>query len=211
MNAIEQMLTGQMDMSDFVKHLNADESLREKIRKFVPVEAKNHSDHAFWSIISHHVLQEYDFDYLKFLMRIARFDGTLGDNYNIFFTINAAYCYYAPQLNYTAYYKDAFQLYLDAVGEYYEGTEIANVIEKIVSDALPITPKSKRIKVVRSKLKETFHIDGTKRPYWIQGGEWPMGRNSPMQYIGKSKIPDGVQYAFRDVDTGELRTIEQFY
>lgn len=38
-----------------------------------------------------------------------------------------------------------------------------------------------------------------------------MGKNSPMQYIGKSKIADGVQYEFRDVDTGETRFVEQFY
>lgn len=50
-----------------------------------------------------------------------------------------------------------------------------------------------------------------KRPCWIQGGEWPMGKNSPMQYIGRSKIPDGVKYIFQDVDTGEIREIEQFY
>ena len=38
-----------------------------------------------------------------------------------------------------------------------------------------------------------------------------MGKNSPMQYISRSKIPDGVKYIFQDVDTGEVRVIEQFY
>ena len=60
-------------------------------------------------------------------------------------------------------------------------------------------------------LKKAFHIEHSKRPYWIQGGEWPMGKNSPMQYISRSKIPDGVKYIFQDVDTGEIREIEQFY
>ncbi len=32
-----------------------------------------------------------------------------------------------------------------------------------------------------------------------------------MQYISRSKIPDGVKYIFQDVDTGEIREIEQFY
>ena len=38
-----------------------------------------------------------------------------------------------------------------------------------------------------------------------------MGKNSPMQYVDKSKIYDGMRYTFRDVDTGEVRVIEQFY
>ena len=100
---------------------------------------------------------------------------------------------------------------MDAVGNYYEGPEVTTLLNRIVLEALPIKPKSKRAKLLREKLKETFHVIGRNRPYWIQGGDWPMGKNSPMQYIGKSKIADGVQYEFRDVDTGETRFVEQFY
>ena len=38
-----------------------------------------------------------------------------------------------------------------------------------------------------------------------------MGKNSPMQYIGRKKIPDGIQYLFSDVDTDATRTVEQYY
>ena len=144
-------------------------------------------------------------------MTHSRFDGTLGDNLNIYYNISIVYQCYKPELNYTSQYSEAFGTYLDAVGNYYEGPEVTTLLNRIVLEALPIKPKSKRAKLLREKLKETFHVIGRNRPYWIQGGDWPMGKNSPMQYIGKSKIADGVQYEFRDVDTGETRFVEQFY
>lgn len=211
MNAIEQMLTGQIHISDFVKHLNTDEHIREIIRGLVPEEAIHDDSHAFWGNISRDILRKFDFNYLSLLLGSCRFDGTLGDNLNIFSIVGQAYHYYAPQLDYTTYYKDAFCLYLEAVGEYYEGPEVTPILNQIVTDVLSIKSKSQRIKKIRIKLKEEFHIDGTKRPYWIQGGEWPMGKYSPMQYIGRSKIPNGAQYIFQDVDTGETHVVKQYY
>ena len=41
MYLIEQMLTGQMKMSDFIILLKSDKSLQEIIRGFVPQEAGN--------------------------------------------------------------------------------------------------------------------------------------------------------------------------
>ena len=192
MYLIEQMLTGQMKMSDFIILLKSDKSLQEIIRGFVPQEAIGNRSHAFWK-------------------EMSRFDGTIRDNLNIFYNIRCAYLYYKPDLCCTNKYFDAHDRYLAAVGEYYEGPEVTQTLNKIVEDALFITPKSKSIKEIRAKLKEVFHISDKKRPYWIQGGEWPMGKNSPMQYISRSKIPDGVKYIFQDVDTGEIREIEQFY
>jgi hypothetical protein len=74
-----------------------------------------------------------------------------------------------------------------------------------------ITPKTKRIKETKAKLAELFHVTDRKRPYWIQGAEWPAGKNSPMKYLNKKKISDGMVYVFSDVDTGEVREIIQYY
>ena len=156
-------------------------------------------------------MKEYDFDYLRLLLKLCRFDGSLGDNLNIFAFLDAVYGYYAPHLNCTTYYRDAFRFYLDGVGEYYEGPEVTGLLNQLVLEALPIKPKSKGIKELRAKLKEIFHIEGTKRPYWIQGGQWPMGQNSPMQFVGRRKISQGICYNFQDVDTGELREVVQYY
>lgn len=211
MYLIEQMLTGQMKVSDFIILLKSDKSLQEIIRGFVPQEAIGNRSHAFWKEMSYDALLERNFNFLRLVTDLARFDGTIRDNLNIFYNIRCAYLYYKPDLCCTNKYFDAHDRYLAAVGEYYEGPEVTQTLNKIVEDALFITPKSKSIKEIRAKLKEVFHISDKKRPYWIQGGEWPMGKNSPMQYISRSKIPDGVKYIFQDVDTGEIREIEQFY
>lgn len=183
-----------MKMSDFIILLKSDKSLQEIIRGFVPQEAIGNRSHAFWKGMSYDALLERNFNFLRLVTDLARFDGTIRDNLNIFYN-----------------YFDAHDRYLAAVGEYYEGPEVTQTLNKIVEDALFITPKSKSIKEIRAKLKEVFHISDKKRPYWIQGGEWPMGKNSPMQYIGRNKIPDGIQYVFRDVDTDTIRMIEQYY
>lgn len=70
--------------------------------------------------------------------------------------------------------------------------------------------KSQRKKELRKKLKEAFHIEGTKCPRWVQGAEWPMGQNSPMEYLSRSKKGAAVIFTFRDVDTGEICEVEQF-
>ena len=211
MNAIEEMLTGEMDMCVFTNLLKSDQSVQETIRNLVPQNAIENKEHPFWENISYDVLRKYNFDYLRFVLTLCHLDGTLGENLNIFSMIKRAYLFYSPELNCTTYYDDAYNLYLEAVGEYYEGSEVAQLLEQIVLDALPVFPKSKRIKEIRERLKKAFHIEHSKRPYWIQGGAWPMGKNSPMQYNGRARIPDGVKYTFQDVDTGEIRVVEQFY
>lgn len=211
MKLIEQMLTGKIPMSEFSRLLQEEKEVQDFVRQFVPQEAVNNPSHLFWDNIAYTVLEAYDFDYLKFVFALCRFNGKLGDNLNIFRLFEVAYKYYEPNINATTMYREAFHAYLDAVGEYYEGAEVTALLNQIVVDALPTKPKSRRTKAIREKLKEAFHVCQSKRPYWIQGGDWPMGENSPMQYIGRVRIADGIRYIFRDVDTGEERIVEQFY
>lgn len=211
MKVIEQMLTGKLTMSEFAQILLKDKGVQEEIRRLVPAEAKNNQQHSFWDRISFATLEKFNFDYLAFLLSLSRFDGTLGDNLNIFSLIKIAYDYYRPELKYTTEYSEAHEVYLDAVSSYFEGPEVALLLNRLVMDALPVTPKSKRVKLLRDLLKESFHVVDNKRPYWIQGGEWPMGKNSPMQYVERRRISDGIRFIFRDIDTGEIRLVDQYY
>ena len=211
MEIIKQMLTGQMPMSEFIQHLRTDRSLQDALRQLIPHEAVNNPDHVLWRKYSYETAKKYDFDCLAILCGLHRMNGSIGDNLGIYGTVRAIYRHYEPDLNYTSQYHDAHDVYLRTVGEYYEGLEVTPFLNQIVAEALPIRPKYKRDKILRERLKEVFHVVGKNRPYWIQGGEWPMGKNSPMQYIGRERIPDGVRYTFRDVDTDETRTIEQYY
>ena len=85
------------------------------------------------------------------------------------------------------------------------------MIEKIINNAISIKPKAKRASTVKQQIKTVFHIEGTNYPRWIQGPEWPMGVESPMQFIGRERKGKQVVFLFRDVATGDEKKIVQFY
>ncbi len=109
---------------------------------------------------------------------------------------------------------------MDVCPEYVEGHEIdkAGIIEKIVEQVPETLPKGKRKKMIKELIKQEFHLEGTKYPRWVQGGEWPVSKSGkPMRFVEqKRKKGKGYEnmlytiYTFEDVDTGEIRTIDQF-
>jgi hypothetical protein len=81
-----------------------------------------------------------------------------------------------------------------------------------------VNGKNKRIKEVKSRIKEAFHVSGIIYPRWVQEAEWPLSASGkPMKFVGqkrkKGKEYEGMLYTlfyFEDVDTGEERVVEQF-
>ena len=121
-----------------------------------------------------------------------------------------------PDLETTDFYRNRFHreysFRLDVCPEYYEGCEVESAIsEKLLEIFYSGGTMAARKQAARAWLREYFHIEGKHRPYWAQGGQWPMGKNSPMQYISRKRDGELVQLLFRDVDTSEERTVEQFY
>ena len=109
---------------------------------------------------------------------------------------------------------------MDVCPEYIEGHEIdeAGIIEAIIEQIPESLPKAKRKKQIKELIKKEFHIEGTKYPRWVQGGEWPLSKNGkPMRFV-EQKRKKGKEYAqmlytqffFEDVETGEIRVIDQF-
>ena len=109
---------------------------------------------------------------------------------------------------------------LDACPEYIGGVEVeeAGIIEAILDSVPETMPKNKRIKEVKSRIKEAFHVSGIIYPRWVQEAEWPVSPNGkPMKFV-KQKRKKGKEYEnmlytlfyFEDVDTGEERVVEQF-
>ena len=109
---------------------------------------------------------------------------------------------------------------LDACPEYIGGVEVeeAGIIEDILDSVPETLPKSKRIKEVKSRIKEAFHVSGIVYPRWVQEAEWPVSPSGkPMRFV-KQKRKKGKEYEnmlytlfyFEDVDTGEERIVEQF-
>ena len=109
---------------------------------------------------------------------------------------------------------------LDACPEYIGGVEVeeAGIIEDILDSVPETLPKTKRIKEVKSRIKEAFHVSGIIYPRWVQEAEWPLSPSGkPMRFV-KQKRKKGKEYEnmlytlfyFEDVDTGEERIVEQF-
>ncbi len=114
--------------------------------------------------------------------------------------------------------KAAFMM--DVCPEYIEGHEIdeAGIIEAIIEQVPESLPKAKRKKQIKELIKKEFHIEGSKYPRWVQGGEWPVSKSGkPMRFV-EQKRKKGKEYAemlytqffFEDVETGEIRAIDQF-
>jgi len=86
------------------------------------------------------------------------------------------------------------------------GDEVDGLIRTLLVENMSAKSSAKK-----QILKETFHIQSRKHPDWVQEPEWPMGKNSPLKYERQERNGEMIKYYFSDVDTGEIRVIEQFY
>ena len=108
------------------------------------------------------------------------------------------------------YPSKLFNFFIDTCPEYIGGPEVE--ASKILLDTynrLPPGTETARKNEFKSQIKSLFRCKGIKKPRWIQEPEWPMGANAPMMFISQSNEQDVFKYVFKDVDTGELRTVIQ--
>lgn len=211
MNGIELMLTGQMEMSEFLRLLKSDSRIQQEVRDLVPADAVGNESHPIWKKYSFSTMEKYGFDLYRMLLHLHKFDLSIPDNLDIWGSIGCFYEYLHPEVELTNTYHDAFVLYLSAVMDCFDGPEVIHLVLKVIQDACGQPTKKKRLEYAKSEIRSLFHVVGTGRPRWIQGPEWPMGKYSPMQYVSKKNRGEVVLYLFQDVDTGEVRTVEQYY
>lgn len=107
----------------------------------------------------------------------------------------------------TDYYSKLADVHLAAVGECYGGPEVEDMINDIIMGLPEDLSKTKKVKLAKEKLRELFP---GKRPFWIEGPEWPVCNGKPMVYVSKKVTGDLFQYKFEDPETGEQRIVEQF-
>ena len=216
---IEQFLCGNMDITDFIDLFLHDNDLQDYLRNILSNKEYHSPDHPIWARFSFDALHTFDFDIYEYMKnarmgpnrKIYEFDGEIGNNLNIFGIIEYFYTYFFPDAKCTSYYHDCFDLYLDSVQDCFEGPEVLDQVNAVINDVLQsFQLKTKRKTEAKKRVKELFHYEG-KRPFWIQGPEWPMGVKTPMAYLESKKIADGKEYVFYDADTGERRIITQYY
>lgn len=116
--------------------------------------------------------------------------------------------------------SEKFRFMLDVCPEYIGGCDVddAEIIDKIIDSVPENMPKSKRVKEIKMRIKEAFHVKGTVYPRWVQEPEWPISKSGkPMRFV-EQKRKKGKEYknmmytlyTFEDVDTGETVVVEQF-
>ena len=208
---IEQMLSGRIEMEDFLNELQDNCELQQKIRDLLPRDAKENPGHIFWKVVPYQSLQQNNFDYYDFLFWGSHSRVKFGIHLNIFSRLSKAYRYYQPDIQCTSRYSDEFDIYLDAVKDCYDGPEVQKLVEQIVADSIQLTSKAKRTQYAKTAISENFHVENNRRPRWVQGPEWPMGINSPMKFAVQKKVGDSVEYEFVDVDSGLIRMVKQYF
>lgn len=91
------------------------------------------------------------------------------------------------------------------------GKEVDSLIENVCKLFPESMGKTKRRNSAKKYMKDLFHVQGRHYPRWLQDPDWPMGLHSPMEYLSEKRNSNCIVFTFRDVDTGEIREVEQFY
>ena len=139
--------------------------------------------------------------------------GTLGYRLNIHSMITQYYRRAFPDETVTpdTSIEERFDLMLDAVPEYVEGTETDPIIDAICNELPEDWSKSKKVKHVKARIKEVFHLEPRKYPRWVSNPDWPVCDGRPMKYVSTKKVHAELwEHRFVDVVTGEERTVEDY-
>lgn len=211
MDLIEMLLRGELSAEDFVLILYTDDELDAAVQGLIPAEALNDSEHSFWkTCINRSRLEPYQFRVRNFLREWYGYGDRETDRTGIFDTMERLYTYNHPDFRARRPMTE-FDFRLEIAGDTYGGSEVDALIERIASETGEITPKSARKKEAKQRIIALFHTEDGKKPRWVQEPEWPMGKSSPMKFVDRKKNGDKVDFRFADVDTGEERTVTQFY
>lgn len=95
--------------------------------------------------------------------------------------------------------------------DYLGGPEVDDRIDEILRGRSEDVSVTKFLNTAKQELRTLFHLAPRKYPRWIQEPEWPMGVNSPMIFVSQRKTGELVEFVFQDADTGEQKTVKQFY
>ncbi|MBQ8834276.1 MAG: hypothetical protein IJ001_05060 [Oscillospiraceae bacterium] len=113
---------------------------------------------------------------------------------------------------------EKFCFMLDACPQYIGGPEVDHFLDELLEEIPAGLSKTRRIRLYKEKIKALFPLAGKKYPHWVQDAEWPISPSGkPMRFV-EQKRKKGKEYAqtlythfiFEDVDTGEVRIIDQF-
>ena len=209
---VEDALCGSMEMQAFMALMRRSPTLQEELQSFIPPSAICNPSHDFWNKLKRFGTRK-DVTAMQILEEDYRlgFGNSFAEDLNTHSDLGFIYCYWFPQTPLTTIYLERERLFLSAVGEYFGGSEVTPVLCAIITEALQEKTKTAQKKKASELIVQAFHVEGRNRPYWIQGADWPMGTKSPMKYLSRTRRGEKVTYLFQDVDTLQIRQVEQYY
>lgn len=109
-------------------------------------------------------------------------------------------------------YYDNFGFLIDVMPEYISGRQAEIFVAEIIQSVPETMSKTRRLKEIKAKIRNAFHVEDRKYPRWAQDTDWPFSQTGkPLKYIARKMNGDLVQHTFIDVDTGEETIVEEFY
>ena len=105
---------------------------------------------------------------------------------------------------------------LEACPRYIGGHEADHILEEELSKLPRELDRSHRARLFHKQMKHVFHVR-VKHPEWVNDPQWPIGTGGkPMRFLRQrrrlGKEYQGTcctRYYFEDLETGEIRVVEQ--
>lgn len=109
-------------------------------------------------------------------------------------------------------FKKLFGLLLRACPSYIDGNDVwdSGILEAFAAECPDEWSDTKKIKHIKARIIEEFHLEDKKYPRWWQNPDWPFANGKPMKYV-KTTVKyknEWYQHHFVDLETGEERIVD---
>lgn len=196
---LKKFVSGEMSIQEFKDIYLSDENLQQFLQDNLPESMVGYAD-VRWN----------DGD-INLALKKQKWETKWGRSViqsliEIWLIRNNIDCYVTP------IYDEKYSFLIDVMPDYINGEQAEAFIDSIIQSVPETIPKTKRIKEIKAKIKEAFHVEDRKYPRWAQDTDWPFSKTGkPLKYVSRKTDGDSVQHTFVDVDTGEETIVEEFY
>ena len=201
---------GRVEARDFMIRFRDDPALAEWLQSIVPegkVAYMTDPDAMEWMLVEipYDIHRQLDSDIVEL--------EKIGEQYNVHCEISRLILEVFPDdgIKKSNKIEKRFDFLIKNCPRSVGGPEADPYIEKILNEIPEDLPNKTRVQMFRTRIKEEFHLDGKKYPYWLQEAEWPMNNGKPMRYVSQASKGEMRFYLFEDVETGEERVVFQSY
>ena len=209
-NFVLEFVRGRLTFEEFGSYLHDNPHIWMDIQALLTEEMKNDPNCSFWNRTNYQIHLANNFD-VKAAALAFGYHSEYGKS-RLHMVISDLVEYTYPTIVRRFPISCTPTDILEQVGmSYVEGDETEPLLRQLVCDIPDTLTKKEKAHLLKESIRKSFHLVPRKVPKWVQEPEWPMGEHMPMEFVQQHREGDLVKFTFRDVETGELRVIEQFY